>query len=326
MSQDRYEIKGKLGQGGVGAVYRAYDKNLNRDVAIKRVLPDGEFEKTDADTEGLVQEAKALSSLNHPHIVSVYDAGIDEDGPYVIMELLDGITLDELVEKASLTFDDFREFAVQSQEALIAAQDRDILHRDLKPGNVMLVWLPSGKFQIKLVDFGLAEFAPKPSLQSIDKNDAVMGSIHFMAPEQFERIPLDKRTDMYAVGCVYYYSLTGCYPFDGETAHQVMTAHLEHQTIDISELRPDLPAWLCQWIMWHLNHNMNDRPESARYALECFLNSEADPNASLPFDVVAADGSRSNSATKKRRLIMPGTTAGQNNPAATKTIIGRAHV
>ena len=154
---------------------------------------------------------------------------MDSDGPYVVMELLSGRTLDEMVERGTLTYDDFREVALQSQEALIAAQDLDLVHRDIKPTNMMVTWLPSGRFQVKLVDFGLAKFSPQPSLQTIDHGDSVFGSIYFMAPEQFERTPLDQRTDMYSLGCVYYYCLTGQHPFDGETAPLVMTAHLQNR-------------------------------------------------------------------------------------------------
>jgi len=251
MSADRYEIRGKIGQGGVGAVYRAYDTQLRREVVLK--------------------EATALSSVQHPHIVTVYDAGIDNEGPYVVMELINGKTLDEMVERGTLTYEDFKEVAVQSQEAMIAAQDLDLVHRDLKPSNVMVSWLPSGRFQVKIVDFGLAKFSAKPSLQTIDHGDAVFGSIFFMAPEQFERTPLDRRTDMYSLGAMYYYALSGDYPFNGDTAPQVMAAHLQNKVKPLAEVRPDLPPWLCDWVMWHIRRDMTDRPESARVALEHFL-------------------------------------------------------
>ena len=282
MSDDRYEIRSKIGQGGVGAVYRAFDRHLNREVAIKRVLADGGYENQEEATEAMLKEATALCSVQHPHIVTVFDAGVDKDGPYVVMELLSGRTIDEMVERGTLTYEDFREVAVQSQEALIAAQDLDLVHRDIKPTNLMVTWLPSGRFQLKLVDFGLAKFSPKPSLQTIDHGDAVFGSIHFMAPEQFERTPLDKRTDMYSIGCVYYYCLTGRHPFDGETAPQVMTAHLQNEVIPISELRPDLPTWVSDWVMWHIARPMEDRPSDARKSLKKFLMSENNPADGTP--------------------------------------------
>ncbi|MGJ8726535.1 MAG: serine/threonine protein kinase [Roseibacillus sp.] len=293
MSEERYEIRGKIGQGGVGAVYRAYDRNLNREVAIKRVLTEEGFDpndKEDEATKALLKEAVALCSVQHPHIVTVYDAGVDTDGPYVVMELLSGRTLDEMVERGTMTWPDFRETAVQCLEALIAAQELDLVHRDIKPSNVMVTWLPSGKFQVKLVDFGLAKFSAAPSLQTIDHGDAVFGSIHFMAPEQFERVPLDQRTDMYSLGCVFFFCLTGHYPFDGETAPLVMAAHLQNEFHKLKEYRPDLPDWVCQWVEWHIARTPDERPHDARESLERFLAFEqpVPQTAPVAVDVVSA--------------------------------------
>jgi serine/threonine protein kinase len=275
MVEERYEIRGKIGQGGVGVVYKAYDTQLRREVAIKRVLADELDGDQENATKNLLKEATALSSVQHPHICTVYDAGLDDDGPFVVMELINGKTLDEMVERGSLTYEDFREVAIQSQEAMIAAQELNLVHRDLKPSNVMVSWLPSGRFQIKLVDFGLAKFSAKPSLQTIDHGDAVFGSIFFMAPEQFERTPLDQRTDMYSLGAMFYYSLTGNYPFDGDTAPQVMASHLQNSVIPLQQVRPDLPVWLCEWVMWHIQRDMDHRPESALLALQKFLDDES---------------------------------------------------
>lgn len=275
MVEERYEIRGKIGQGGVGAVYKAYDTQLRREVAIKRVLADEEDADNELATKNLLKEASALSSVQHPHICTVYDAGIDDDGPFVVMELINGKTLDQMIEHGSLTYEDFREVAIQTQEAMIAAQELNLVHRDLKPSNVMVSWLPSGRFQIKLVDFGLAKFSAKPSLQTIDQGDAVFGSIFFMAPEQFERVVLDQRTDMYSLGAMFYYTLTGNYPFDGDTAPQVMASHLQNTVIPLQQVRPDLPTWLCEWVMWHIQRDMNHRPDSARTALDKFLADES---------------------------------------------------
>ena len=211
---NRYSIKGKIGQGGLGAVYKAYDNNLGRDVALKRVLP-AEGEDPHEMAQNLIKEAKTLSALQHPHIVTVYDVGEDKEGPYVVMELLKGETLDTTIKRGALPAEDFQQVVIQSLEALVAAQALGITHRDLKPANVMVIWLPSGKFQIKILDFGLAKFSHQPSVQTIDQSDSILGSIYFMAPEQFERLPLDPRTDLYSIGAIYYYTLTGQYPFSG---------------------------------------------------------------------------------------------------------------
>lgn len=274
--EDRYEIIGKIAQGGLGSVYKARDMRMSRDVAIKRILtnPD-DSSVTDEATRQLIKEASALASLQHPNIVTVYDVGKDADGPFVVMELLTGQTLEEIVSEGSMTWEDFRTLALQSLEALIAAQELHIVHRDIKPGNIMINWLPSGKFQVKVVDFGLAKLSSKPSLQTIDQSDGVFGSIYFMGPEQFERIPIDQRVDIYAIGCVFYYALTGNYPFDGDTAVEVMASHLQHHVTPIQEVRAGIPLWACNWIMWLINRQPGDRPASAREALEIFVDNDS---------------------------------------------------
>jgi serine/threonine protein kinase len=302
--EERYQIREKIGHGGLGFVYKGFDTRMNREVAIKRIAT-GDDIKADA-TEQLNKEAGALASLQHPHIVTVYDVGADEEGPYVVMELITGKTLDELVESAPLTWQDFHELALQSQEALIAAQELGLVHRDLKPGNLMLNWLPSGKFQVKIVDFGLAQLIGQPSMEEIDKADSIFGSIFFMAPEQFERAAVDARTDMYAIGAVYYHSLTGTYPFNGKTGHDVMIAHLEHQVIPLEQVRPDLPRWVCDWVMWHINRNPADRPESARDSLKIFLLNDAPmPQNPIPSPAPASTPT----APPRPRLVIPGASA-----------------
>lgn len=300
--EERYEIRGKIGQGGIGAVYRGYDTRMNREVAIKRIsTAPGDPSLQEESTRQLIKEAGALASLQHPHIVTVYDVGTDEDGPYVVMELISGKTLDELIEHAPLTWPDFRELAMQTQEALIAAQELDLIHSDLKPSNLMLTWLPSGKFQVKIVDFGLATLTQSQSKEELETLEAVFGSIFFMAPEQFERQPLDARSDLYSMGCVYYQALTGIYPFSGETAAEVMGAHLHHTVKPLQELRSDIPIWACDWIMWQINRLPEHRPESARESLSVFLQNDKNPDPTMSLGTAAAAN-----AVKRPRLIIPG--------------------
>lgn len=280
--EERYEIRAKIGQGGLGAIYRAYDTRMSREVAIKRIsVVNNDASLQEESTRQLIKEAGALASLQHPHIVTIYDVGSDEDGPYVVMELISGKTLDELIERAPLTWPDFRELAIQTLEALIAAQELGLIHSDIKPSNLMLTWLPSGKFQMKIVDFGLATLNQSQSLEELQEIEAVFGSIFFMAPEQFERVPLDARVDIYAMGCVYYQALTGTYPFRGETGNEVMIAHLHHKVIPIQDVRADIPIWACDWIMWMINRMPADRPESARDALHIFLQNDKSPNPAM---------------------------------------------
>ena len=304
--EERYEIRGKIAQGGLGSVYKAHDTRMSRDVAIKRILTsDSESSATEEATRQLIKEASALASLQHPNIVTIYDVGKDEDGPFVVMELLTGQTLEEIISNASFTWEDFRQLAMQSLEALIAAQELHIIHRDIKPGNIMLTWLPSGKFQVKVVDFGLAKLSTKPSLQTIDQSDGVFGSIYFMGPEQFERIPIDHRVDLYALGSVFYYALTGTYAFDGENAAEVMAAHLQHQVTPIEEIRAGIPLWACNWIMWLINRQPSDRPDSARDALHVFMqNDSAHHSPELSTGEITPPAPAEPS--KRPKLIIPG--------------------
>lgn len=269
---ERYKIEGEVGKGGEGFVYNAYDKVLKRTVALKRVLTKdrGTAEEVERAADALVAEAQTLSALNHPNIVTVFDVGKDEDGGFVVMELIKGETLDEVVARGAFTKDDFYRFARQTMEALMAAQEINVVHRDLKPGNVMMIWHPGGRFQAKILDFGLAKFSEVPSLQTLDFAGSVKGSIYFMAPEQFERAELDERTDLYAMGCVYYFALTGKYPFDGETSTMVMVSHLQHQVVSLEKVRQDLPPELCQWVMWLINRDIETRPKDAEMALKNF--------------------------------------------------------
>jgi serine/threonine protein kinase len=300
---ERYEIKGKIGHGGLGAVYRAQDVRMNREVAIKRILTNTDNASIPEEgTRQLIKEAGALASLQHPNIVTIYDVGSDEDGPFVVMELLTGPTLEDLIDKGSFTWPDFRQLAMQTLEALIAAQELHLVHRDLKPSNIMLTWLPSGKFQVKVVDFGLAKLSAKPSLQTIDQSDGVFGSIYFMAPEQFERVPIDLKADLYAIGCVFYYALTGTYPFDGDNAAQVMASHLQHHVEPLQEVREGIPVWACDWVMWHINRKPSDRPASAHESLMLFMNNDEYPNPELSTGIPAVAPEQ----PKRPRLVIPG--------------------
>lgn len=266
---ERYQIHGELGRGGLGVVYRAFDTQLGREVAIKRVLVDS-GEPVGELTENLIKEARILSTLKHPHIVTIHDVGMDEEGPFVVMELLEGETLDVIIERSALPLADFKEFAVQSLEGLIAAHSTGLIHRDLKPANLMLVWLPSGKFQVKILDFGLAKFSQAPAGQTMDHEDSILGSIYFMTPEQFERAPLDARTDLYSLGCIFYFTLAGKYPFRGKSPVDVMTGHLFHRVTPLHDLRPDVPESICAWIDSLMARQMDDRPADAQAALDAW--------------------------------------------------------
>jgi len=269
----RYRQDELVGAGGAGAVYKGFDLQLQRTVAIKRLRDPAGSVVVDAGRQGtpeaLIQEAKTLSSLQHPNIVTVYDVALDEDGhPFVVMEFLSGQDLAQVVKRGTLTEPDFLVVAEQVLQALIVAHGRGILHRDIKPRNLMLEWLTDESFQVKLLDFGLAKLTHSPVEQSVDQGGAMLGSINYMTPEQFERKPIDARTDLYSLGATLYFALTGTQAYEGETGPEVMAAHLHHLVPSLSPLRPDLPTALCDWVERLMSRRPEDRPASAREALQ----------------------------------------------------------
>jgi len=263
----RYKILDQLGVGGLGAVFKAYDTQLNRYVAIKRLLSKEEVEKEDAQSGGLRQEAASLAALQHPNIVSVFDLANDEEGFFIVMELLEGETLGDWIRNGVLGLTEFYDMATQTLEAILTAHHQSILHRDLKPENIKMVRLPGGRLQVKVLDFGLARQSYGARKMTEDQSGNIMGSIYYMAPEQLMRKPVDGRTDLYALGCLFYQLISGHRPFDGATVQEIMNRHLQHQVYPLHEIAPHLPGPICDWVMWLLNLDPGHRPANAQQAL-----------------------------------------------------------
>ena len=264
---ERYEIRRAIGSGGSGSVFQAWDLQLQRFVAVKRWSPPEPMLDDPEGTERLWREAMTLAAIQHPNILTIHDFGVDDKGPYVITEFVDGETLDAVVKHAPFGVDEFADAAQQTLEALIAAHQAGLIHRDLKPQNIMRTRLASGAWQYKILDFGLARFVTQPTVQSMEGNKSIYGSILYIAPEQLRHQPLDARTDIYAIGCVFYYMLSGHSAVDGETIPDLITSHLQHNVKPLAELRPDLPASLCDWVMKALSYAPEDRYPSAAAAL-----------------------------------------------------------
>jgi serine/threonine protein kinase/HEAT repeat protein len=275
---ERYELIAPIAEGGLGTVFRARDRQLGREVAVKRIRMD---KANDLGTamDMLIREAQQQSTLQHPNIVTVYDAGVDEEGGFIVMELVKGETLEDIIMRGALTLEDFDSLVRQVLEGMSAAHEQGIIHLDLKPGNLMVQRLNTGRFQVKILDFGLAKTAQQPVQQDKGEPGGLFGSVHFMAPEQFERADVDVRTDIYALGCTFYYALTQKHPFSGDTKPQVMVAHLYHRLTPLAALRPDLPANLVQWVCWLINRDPANRPASIADALQVYTNTTAQTSA-----------------------------------------------
>src|SRR5271156_4747180 len=264
---DRFEIRELIGSGGLGDVYRAHDHHLNRAVAIKRVRV--QVAQNDRKlVEQTWREAMTTACLQHPNIVTIFDYGIDQQGAYVVMELIEGETLEDVLVRGPLQFEDFFLFAQQSLHAIVAAHALGLIHRDLKPGNFMVARPASEEpFCVKILDFGLAKYLDTPQPQSIDHFNSLMGSVHNMAPEQFQRLPIDHRTDLYSLGCIFYEALTGHPAFDGENVSELIDAHLKKTPHPMKQLRRDISPRLERWIARLLEKDAAKRPHSAAEAL-----------------------------------------------------------
>src|SRR5215467_7154283 len=239
-----HEITALLGKGGMGEVYRARDLKLKREVAIK-ILPE-EFSR-DADRVSRFQrEAEALASLNHPNIAGIYDLAEASGTRFLVLELVEGETLADRIERGPIPVDEALGIAKQIAEALEAAHERSIIHRDLKPANVKLT--PEGK--VKVLDFGLARNVEEASaatsrsatlLLGETREGTILGTPAYMSPEQARGRPADKRADLWAFGCLLFEMLTGRQAFGGETASDAMAAVLSRDP-DWSALPRSTPA------------------------------------------------------------------------------------
>ncbi len=265
---ERYKIFEQLGVGGAGMVFKGYDTQLERYVALKRLISSADAAKAVDEAATLRKEASALANLKHPHIVSIYDVSSDDEGLFIVMELLEGDDLAEWLARETLGLEDFQQLALQTMEALLYAHGMNILHRDLKPENIKVNRLAGDRLNAKIIDFGLAKLSYSARKQTTDQSGCVMGSIHYMAPEQFLRESIDGRTDLYSLGCVFYQSLAGERPFDAPSVKEVMDRHIQHVVRPLAEVCPQIPAPFTDWIMWLMNHDPAHRPESAAVALE----------------------------------------------------------
>jgi serine/threonine protein kinase len=262
----RYQLLDRIGSGGLSEVHRAWDRIIRRIVAVKIMNPND-----DQDSRALLEqtwrETMTAAALRHRNIVTTYDCGMEGTQAYIVMEYIEGETLEDCLERGPLHMADFLRFARQSLEGLVAAHTHNILHRDVKPGNFMLQPDEKDGFVVRILDFGLAKYVHAPQPQSTDHFNALMGSIHYMAPEQFQRKPIDPRTDLYSLGCLLYETLTGHTAFDGQTVTEMVDAHLYRWPHRLRDLRPDATTYLEDWLMKFLQKEPGRRFSSSRQAL-----------------------------------------------------------
>ncbi len=251
---NRYEILEIIGSGGMAVVYKALDHRLNRPVAVK-ILKD-ELSKNQEFRRRFHGESQAVAMLSHPNIVSVYDVSRTSESDYIVMELIEGITLKQyLAKKQSLNWRETLHFSMQIAKALDHAHSRGIVHRDIKPHNIMI--LKDGS--IKVADFGIARVG---SAQNTLTREA-LGSVHYISPEQAKGARVDNRSDLYSLGVVMYEMLTGRTPYDGETPVSVAIQHINGNARRPSELVSGIPAGLEQITMHAMTVNSDERYSSA---------------------------------------------------------------
>jgi tRNA A-37 threonylcarbamoyl transferase component Bud32 len=256
MNSGRYQIEAILAEGGEGSILKAWDPTLNRHVAIKRMRVAAEIKSE------IQREAGVLASLQHPNIVTIYDVGEEENGEtFVIMELVEGQTLEEIVQARPMDVDTFLTFGDQVCRGLAAAHNRGIVHLDIKPANVMLRELEDGTFNVKLLDFGLAQNA-RSDVRDASVDGTINCSVHTIAPEQLQLLPGDARSDIYALGCVFYFALAGKYPFERTTVDEIMQAHLHQHAVPLRYLRPEVPAHMSSLITRMMAKDPAARPQT----------------------------------------------------------------
>ena len=228
---ERYEIIEKVGSGGMADVYRAKCHRLNRYVGIKILKP--EFSADKNLVTKFRAEAQSAAGLSHPNIVSVYDVGDDGDLHYIVMELVEGITLKKFIEKkGKLEIKEAIGIAIQIAQGLEAAHDNHIVHRDIKPQNIII----SREGKVKVADFGIAKAA---TTNTVTQN--AVGSVHYLSPEQARGGYSDEKSDIYSLGVTMYEMLCGKVPFAGDNTVSVALSHIQYEPVPVKEVNPAVP-------------------------------------------------------------------------------------
>src|SRR3972149_1808187 len=261
-----YKILQKLGSGGMGDVYLARDAQLDREVALKVLPPD--LAGNDWRLSRFHRPAAACAALNHPRVVTVHSVEEAEGVHFITMELVRGKTLSEIIPRKGLSLAKFFEIAIPLADAVAAAHEKEILHRDLKPDNLML----SDEGRLKILDFGLAKLKPEAGVSGISglptnartEEGRSVGTVAYMSPEQAEGKTLDSRSDIFSLGIVLYEMATGERPFRGETTASVLSSILKDTPKSVTEINPALPSLLGRIVRRCLVKDAEHRYQTAK--------------------------------------------------------------
>lgn len=263
---NRYRILEIVGEGGMALVYKAEDTLLNREVAIKVLRPqyasDAEF------VERFRREAQSAASLSHPNVVNIYDVGRQNDVDYIVMEYVRGVDLKEIIRReAPLSVGRTLDITRQIAEALHHAHQNNIVHRDIKPHNILM----THDGRVKVTDFGIARAA---SVSSVTQTGVVMGSVQYFSPEQARGVTVGQSSDLYSLGCVMYELLTGNVPFKGDTPIAVALKHIQENPVPPRQIRPGIPVAVESIVMKALEKTKERRYESASEMVRDILRVE----------------------------------------------------
>jgi len=255
----RYRLQQQLGRGGTASVWRARDTRLDRNAAVKLLHP--VWRADPVAVERLRREAHSVARLEHRNIVGVYDFDVVDDDAYLVMELVEGRSMgDLLANRGPMPVELAVSVAAQICDALGAAHAAGIVHRDIKPSNILID--PAGV--VKVCDFGLVRLWGAAGEAALTGSGAIVGSCHYMAPEQAVGQSVDGRCDLYALGCVLYVMLVGAPPFNAATPIHVLDLHLDEPPVPLRAHRDDVPPDLQQLVAELLAKNPADRPATAR--------------------------------------------------------------